>query len=328
MAVALKNASETKPARLLGGLATDSLVGVFYVLAALALIFWALPALWAAAVRPLFGAFDYAAGALKILVMAVAAIAVIAWGARRLAQHPLRGLRAGIFVGCCAVLVIVLFISAIGPFLEASLGQDSATIGRVLVVAIAAGLLLLLAYGYTRPGIEKLLVRFEEQGWFDVHAYKRAQGQRVRRGTILGILLLGGCGIFTLLRHNTLAAGSPEWVAVLPFTGGYPLVLLPAVQFTLPLLLSALVLWLAYRVVNLPVFADFLIATEAELNKVSWTSRKRLIQDTIVVLVTVLLLTVFLFVVDQAWGYILTKVGVLQLAPPSAQQQGPREQPW
>ena len=29
-------------------------------------------------------------------------------------------------------------------------------------------------------------------------------------------------------------------------------------------------LWIGYRVVNLPSFADFLIAVEAEMNKVSW----------------------------------------------------------
>jgi preprotein translocase subunit SecE len=92
---------------------------------------------------------------------------------------------------------------------------------------------------------------------------------------------------------------------------------LPAARFSVPLILSLLSFWLAYRVVNYPTFADFLIATEAELNKVSWTTRKRLIQDTIVVLVTVILLTVFLFVVDQIWAYTLTKVGVLQIAPAS-----------
>src|SRR5262249_19126833 len=78
--------------------------------------------------------------------------------------------------------------------------------------------------------------------------------------------------------------------------------LLPHVRFSLLLLLAALALWLAWRVVNVPAFADFLVATEAELNKVSWTTRRRLIQDTIVVLVTVILFTVFLFVVDVAWG--------------------------
>jgi preprotein translocase SecE subunit len=95
-----------------------------------------------------------------------------------------------------------------------------------------------------------------------------------------------------------------------------------------PLLLAALAIWIAWRVVNFPTFADFLIATEAEVNKVSWTTRRRLIQDTIVVLATVILLTVFLFVVDQAWAFLLTKVGVIQLSPTAAQQAGPREQPW
>jgi hypothetical protein len=49
------------------------------------------------------------------------------------------------------------------------------------------------------------------------------------------------------------------------------------------------------------------------------------VQDTIVVLTTVFLLTVFLFVVDLAWGYILGSkwVGILRLEPnkPAAAQQ-------
>ena len=53
-----------------------------------------------------------------------------------------------------------------------------------------------------------------------------------------------------------------------------------------------MLLWRAWRgMVNFPAFADFLIATEAEMNKVSWTTRKRLVQDTIVVLTTVVLMT-------------------------------------
>ena len=85
-------------------------------------------------------------------------------------------------------------------------------------------------------------------------------------------------------------------------------------KFTVPLLLAAAGLWLAFRVVNLPVFADFLIATEAELNKVSWPTRKSVVQDTIVVLMTVFMLTVFLFLVDIGWGWLLSRdvVGVLR----------------
>src|SRR5207302_1449682 len=73
-------------------------------------------------------------------------------------------------------------------------------------------------------------------------------------------------------------------------------------------------LWLAYRLVNFPPFADFLIATEAELNKVSWVTRRRLIQDSVVVLVTMLLMTAFLFVIDIAWWLALSNryVGVIR----------------
>ena len=70
---------------------------------------------------------------------------------------------------------------------------------------------------------------------------------------------------------------------------------------------------LAHR--QLPRFADFLIATEAELNKVSWTTRPRLIQDTIVVLMTTFLLAVFLFSMDELWRVVLSNwpVNVLQI---------------
>ncbi len=89
--------------------------------------------------------------------------------------------------------------------------------------------------------------------------------------------------------------------------------ILPAVQFTVPLLLLACSLWLAWRIVNIPTFADFLIATEAELNKVSWTTQRRLVQDTIVVLATVFLMAVYLFAMDQGWRVLLSwkPVGVL-----------------
>ena len=63
----------------------------------------------------------------------------------------------------------------------------------------------------------------------------------------------------------------------------------------------------------MPTFAEFLIATEAEMNKVSWSSRRRLLQDTVVVLVTTLFMAFFLLAVDLFWGWLLSRstVGVL-----------------
>src|SRR5262249_15943258 len=62
------------------------------------------------------------------------------------------------------------------------------------------------------------LVRFEEQGWFSSASYKKSQGLRVRRGTIVGILALVGCGIYTLLSHKTLDSGPRHWEIKMPFT--------------------------------------------------------------------------------------------------------------
>jgi preprotein translocase SecE subunit len=106
--------------------------------------------------------------------------------------------------------------------------------------------------------------------------------------------------------------------------------LLPAVRFTLPLLLLLLTIWLAWRIVNLPTFGDFLIATEAELNKVSWTTRSRLWQDTLVVLTTMILMAIFLFVVDIAWGKILSwpPIGVLQVKSQQDQSKDEANLKW
>ena len=65
------------------------------------------------------------------------------------------------------------------------------------------------------------------------------------------------------------------------------------------------------RLVHVPTFADFLIATEAEVNKVSWPTRNQLVQATGVVLVFMVFVTLFLFVSDALWQYALTAIGVL-----------------
>ncbi len=74
---------------------------------------------------------------------------------------------------------------------------------------------------------------------------------------------------------------------------------------------SRLGLWFAFRLVNMPRFADFLIAVEAEMNKVSWPSRTELIRSSIVVIVVLLLLTAVLFVYDIVWQWLFRFLGVL-----------------
>jgi preprotein translocase SecE subunit len=334
MAVAVKNSPETRAPWHFDHLAFDCLVGVAYVLVGLAAVFWAVPALW-----DLIGwsaSSDTATSvtvSLQILVMLLVA-GLFVWGGVRLTgPQPRPGLRAGVITGILAVVLVTWITCAIGLALEGYFGPHSqvgAGITVLVGLVLAAGLVKL----FLAQGFERTMVRLEEQGWFSPASYKRSQGQRVRRGTILGILILAGCGIYTMLHRGAVDTTSNWWIPI-PFTSHTyfdtttpgviaewvtwrSIWILPHTQLTLPLVVAALSLWLAWRVVNYPVFADFLIASEAELNKVSWTPRKRLISDTIVVLVTVILLTVFLYAADLLWAAILTKIHVLQAPSPQS----------
>lgn len=323
MAVAVKNTPESITRRPLNRLAVESLLGVLYVLGSLGIIFYALPRLWDSFT------LGHPAVQTSLLILAMLAVAgALGYGAWRLVgTQPPRGLAAGVFFGVVGFVVIGLITAWVGSIIERSAPGLNQTTGLAITGAVGVVLLALGAVAYFRPKVDGWLVQTEEQGWFTMAPYKRSQGQRVRRGTIMGILLLAGAGIFTLIEHGTLPHAA--WRVTVPFTNGaYFVILLPDVQITLPLLLAFAAFWVAYRVVNFPVFADFLIATEAELNKVSWTSRRRLIQDTIVVLVTVLLLTIFLFAVDQLWAFVLHKVGVVQLPQVSGGAAGPAKPPY
>ena len=68
--------------------------------------------------------------------------------------------------------------------------------------------------------------------------------------------------------------------------------------------------WLSFRLVNLPKFADFLIAVEAEMSKVSWPTRPELIRGSVVVIVTLVFLAVMLTLYDAIWQRLLAWLGV------------------
>jgi preprotein translocase subunit SecE len=97
-----------------------------------------------------------------------------------------------------------------------------------------------------------------------------------------------------------------------PFDPERYIIVMYAPALTLSIVIALLAVWFSYRLVNYPRFADFLIATDAELNKVSWSTPKKLLQDTIVVLVTVLLMAVFLWIMDLLWTFLLFQIGVLR----------------
>lgn len=316
MAVAVKNTPESQTRSAASSLTLASVLGAVYVLGALALVFQGVPKLWEIGIHPWLGprlGFLDTAG--LIVVMVFAAVALCVFGLTLVGPNSPTGLKGGVFAVLAGLAVVGLATVWISGLLERWVfSPETATVGLILTALIAGGLLFGFWRLFTKYATPKRLEAFEDQGWFSVDRYKPNQGQRVRRATMLGLLLLLGAGVYVLITHGTLATAATTWSLRIPFTSNR-IPLLPDVALTAPLLLGGLGFWFAYRVVNLPTFADFLIATEAEVNKVSWPTRKSVVQDTIVVLATVILMTIFLFVVDLSWGWILSRpvVGVLRM---------------
>jgi preprotein translocase SecE subunit len=64
------------------------------------------------------------------------------------------------------------------------------------------------------------------------------------------------------------------------------------------------VVLLGFWVMNKPTNVDFLIATDSEMKKVNWTSRKDLIGSTKIVIIFMFSVAIFLFVADILFTYL------------------------
>ena len=318
MASAVQTRETTRPASPRLKLAMASLFAAFYVIAGIAVALVLLPQYWERFVAPgLTEQLNPFANALLQTLAQIAAVGIIVYVGSLLAGNsPPKGLRGGIFLVISIVIATFFIVRAVGLNTSGSQYGMPITAAVLGVLAFLAGRFMLSGRG------ADWMIGLEELGLFHTFSYKRMQGVRVRRMTLIGLLLIGFTGIYTLISRGTLGTGN--WRMEIPFTGdpNQIITILPDIQFTLPILLAAFTLWLGWRIVNMPTFADFLIATEAEMNKVSWSSRKRLFQDTVVVLITVLLMTLFLLAVDLFWGWLLSRkfIGVL---PPSSEQTAP-----
>jgi preprotein translocase SecE subunit len=248
------------------------------------------------------------------IVAQIAVIGGLAYlGGKIAGSNPPKGLRGGIFLVISVIIAWFFIVRAIG------LNFGPAP-GAIAAAALGA---LGIRFLTTKRGIG-YMHSLEEQGWFHTNAYKRSQGRRLRQYTIMGLLVLTLSGVYSMMHRDILPAG--DLVYKMPF-GLENFTALTDQQYSVPLLLGVGAIWLAWRTVNIPTFADFLIATEAEMNKVSWSSRKRLFQDTIVVLVTTLLLTLFLLVIDLFSGWLLSDaLGVLPKADPNKKKADATQQ--
>lgn len=123
-------------------------------------------------------------------------------------------------------------------------------------------------------------------GMFNSSQYKRSQGKVARQMTLAAIAVAFAVGAWKL---------SDAWAG----QGA-------GMQYGMPLAILAAGVWLGFRIVNIPRFADFLISVEAEMNKVQWPGRSELWRASIVVIVVIFFLAGTLFVYDLVLKYIFS----------------------
>jgi len=114
--------------------------------------------------------------------------------------------------------------------------------------------------------------------------YKRGQGYYTRLYSALTAFAIVATGCYTL--YNQLSTQN-VWAKTFIPAG-------VCVAFS----------WLIYWVVNKPAIADFMIAAEGEIKKVSWSSRKEIIASTMIVVFVVALMAGLLFLADAFFAYV------------------------
>ena len=122
--------------------------------------------------------------------------------------------------------------------------------------------------------------------------YRKTQGRWTRLGTVVGAGIL-------------IVIGAWYTWSELPSE-------LRLFRAIIPLILMLACFYVLLRVVNSKRPADFMIATEGEMKKVSWSSKKEIIGSTKVVIVTLLIMGLILFLVDLFNMKLMKFLGVQQ----------------
>ncbi len=141
------------------------------------------------------------------------------------------------------------------------------------------------------------------------HLYKPGQGYWTRMGTAAGAILL----IALLARFIYISLATRTNLDVTIVNGvqknGYQIKVIITAIFV------ALAAGITWYYLNKPRVVDFFIATESEMKKVNWTSRREIIGSTKVVIIFMFLIAFFLFFVDLFFSYVFYLIKVLHKAP-------------
>ena len=127
---------------------------------------------------------------------------------------------------------------------------------------------------------------------FQFGLYKPTQGRIVRQLTFISIALLAVLAAYQLQRVRVLSG------------------LFDGARYMWLVLFGVVGVWLAYRIVNFSQFADFLIAVEAEMNKVTWPTKEELWKASLVVIFVIFAMAAFLYAFDIIWTWLFQTIGI------------------
>ncbi|MBU0617792.1 MAG: preprotein translocase subunit SecE [Planctomycetes bacterium] len=134
-----------------------------------------------------------------------------------------------------------------------------------------------------------------QAGGSALHIYKPGQGLYVRwcSAAAFAIIAIGSANFL----YEQLARVQNEWV-----------------QFLIPVGLLVLIGYGIFRFLGQSrSVVDFMIATEGEMKKVNWSTRREVLGATKVVIATVIALGVILFAVNICFIFLFESIGVLRI---------------
>jgi preprotein translocase subunit SecE len=128
-----------------------------------------------------------------------------------------------------------------------------------------------------------------------IEKYKWGQGKTTRLYTAVTVAILAAIGCWRVYQKLSASMDVTTpiglWLTV-----------------TVPLGIFVLIVFLLYWLLNKPMAADFLIAAEGELKKVSFSTKHEIMVSTFVVIVVVILTALMLGVADFCFNLFFTNV--------------------
>lgn len=137
----------------------------------------------------------------------------------------------------------------------------------------------------------------DSAGFFS--AYKPEQGKTTRTATLVAAGALVAWGAYFIYDRLQVYEGDNWWQLL--------------ITIGIPVAFAVVLGSLAWRYSFAhPKTGDFMIATEGEMKKVSWSSRREIIGSTKVVILFTLAMAIYLFAVDIGFQKLFQWIGVLK----------------